>query len=385
MSIVFTEDHGAARHVVLNRPEKRNAMNQELLHALRDALREAAAEETVHCVVLRGEGPVFSAGVDLEELGRSAGRPAMLRPFRDVFLDCANACEEMPKPVVCQIHRACLGAALEVALGCDLRVASSDSQLCLPEVRFGIIPDVGGSTRLPAVVGLGRAKELIMTARAIDAAEAHRIGLVNRVVEPHQLVKATGELVEELLTNSHIAVGRAKRVLDASARPSLASSLEMEVAVQEFCIASAAAAMNGARPSVLATQPSAAPEAQPSPAAEAQPSPAAKAPPLPDAQGSAAAEVQSSAAAGTPPPAGVTTRPALDAQPQGAPRASEQPPIPQQKPQPPAAFSASPGAQPPASGQPAHERSPQSEHDGQQGDGQPAEERPLEYRRFVTR
>src|SRR5271165_2584007 len=140
MSIVFTEDRGAVRHVILNRPEKRNAMNQELLHALREALREAAAEESVHCVVLRGEGPVFSAGVDLEELGRSASRTGMLRPFREVFLDCANACEEMTKPVVCQIHRACLGGALEVALGCDLRVADSEAQLGLPEVKFGIIP-----------------------------------------------------------------------------------------------------------------------------------------------------------------------------------------------------------------------------------------------------
>ena len=101
----------------------------------------------------------------------------MLRPFRNVFLDCANLCEEMAKPVVCQIHRTCVGGALEVALGCDLRIASSDAQLGLPEVKFGIIPDVGGSTRLPAVVGLGRAKELIMTARTIDAAEAERIGL----------------------------------------------------------------------------------------------------------------------------------------------------------------------------------------------------------------
>ncbi len=83
----------------------------------------------------------------------------------------------MAKPVVCQIHRTCVGGALEVALGCDLRIASSDAQLGLPEVKFGIIPDVGGSTRLPAVVGLGRAKELIMTARTIDAAEAERIGL----------------------------------------------------------------------------------------------------------------------------------------------------------------------------------------------------------------
>jgi enoyl-CoA hydratase/carnithine racemase len=237
MSLVTTEDRGAVRHVVLNRPEKRNAMNQELLRELRGALRAAADDDGVHCVVLRGEGPVFSAGVDLGELASFAGEPSVLRPFRGVFLDCPNLCEEMPKPVVCRIHRTCVGAALEVALGCDLRIASSDSTLGLPEVKFGIIPDVGGSTRLPAVVGLGRAKELIMTARLIDAAEAERIGLVNRVVEPEELDAATDALVEELLANSRIAVGRAKRVIDASARPALAQTLELEVSVQEYCVA----------------------------------------------------------------------------------------------------------------------------------------------------
>jgi enoyl-CoA hydratase/carnithine racemase len=239
MSFVIAEDHGAVRHVVLNRPEKRNAMNQELLLALGAALREAASEPSVHCVVLRGEGKVFSAGVDLVELADSAGTPGMLRPFRTVFLECANLCEEMTKPVVCQIHRTCVGGALEVALGCDLRIASNDASFGLPEVKFGIIPDVGGSTRLPAVVGLGRAKELIMTARMIDAAEAERIGLVNRVVAPDELEHATQALVDELLANSHVAVGRAKRVIDASARPALAQTLEMEVAVQEYCVAAA--------------------------------------------------------------------------------------------------------------------------------------------------
>ncbi len=239
MGLILTEDRGPVRYIVLNRPEKRNAMNQELLLALGEALRAAAAQESVHCVVLRGEGPVFSAGVDLVELMSSTGEAGVLRHFRGVFLECANVCEEMAKPVVCQIHRTCVGGALEVALGCDLRIAASDTQLGLPEVRFGIIPDVGGSTRLPAVVGLGRAKELIMTARLIDAQEAERIGLLNRVVAPEELEQATQALVEELLANSPVAVGRAKRVIDASARPTLAQSLELEVAVQEYCVAAA--------------------------------------------------------------------------------------------------------------------------------------------------
>jgi len=237
MSLVLTEDRGAVRHVVLNRPDKRNAMNQALLSELGDALQSAAEDTDVHCVVLRGEGPVFSAGVDLAELMSMAGRPEVLRPFREVFLRCANLCEQMPKPVVCQIHHTCVGGALEVALGCDLRIAADDARLGLPEVRFGIIPDVGGSTRLPAVVGLGRAKELIMTAATIDATEAHRIGLLNRVVAADELQAATQGLVDELLANSPYAVGRAKRVLDASARPALANTLELEVAVQEGCVA----------------------------------------------------------------------------------------------------------------------------------------------------
>jgi enoyl-CoA hydratase/carnithine racemase len=263
MSIVITEDRGPVRHVVLNRAQKRNAMNQELLLALGDALREAAAEQSVHCVVLRGEGPDFSAGVDLGELADSAGQTDRLRPFRDVFLECANLCEEMAKPVVCQIHRTCVGGALEVALGCDLRIASGDARFGLPEVKFGIIPDVGGCTRLPAVVGLGRAKELIMTARTIDAAEAERIGLVNRVVAPEELERATQALVDELLANSYVAVGRAKRVIDASARPTIAQSLELEVSVQEYCVAATREQAHAAAPSADAEQDAAPEQRQP--------------------------------------------------------------------------------------------------------------------------
>ena len=244
MSIVFTEDRGAVRHVVLEPPgEAQRDEPAAAARARRGAargrrrrdrpLRRAARRRAR---LLRGRRPRRAGAA-------SAGQPGLLRPFRKVFLDCANLCEEMAKPVVCQIHRTCVGGALEVALGCDLRIASSDAQFGLPEVKFGIIPDVGGSTRLPAVVGLGRAKELIMTARTIDAAEAERIGLVNRVVAPDQLEAATQALVDELLANSHIAVGRAKRVIDASARPALAQTLEMEVSVQEFCVAEARESM----------------------------------------------------------------------------------------------------------------------------------------------
>jgi enoyl-CoA hydratase/carnithine racemase len=239
MTLVLTEDHGSVRHVVLNRPEKRNAFNAELIAATGDALRDAAADDSVRCVVLRGAGPMFSSGMDLGSLAALAGAPENLRAFRHEILVAWNRAEEMPKPTVCAIHGACIGGALELALACDLRVIASDAVIGLPETRIGLIPDVGGSSRLPAVVGLGRAKELIMTGKLIGGEEAERIGLANRVAPPDELEAATQTLVDELLACAPVAVGLAKRVMDASARPALAATLELEVTMQERCAATA--------------------------------------------------------------------------------------------------------------------------------------------------
>ena len=124
---------------------------------------------------------MFSSGIDLGARSPAGRQPDVLRPFRRACLDAWNLAEEMPKPMVCQIHGACIGGAIETALACDLRMIAADAIAGLPETRIGLIPDVGGSSRLPQVVGLGRAKELIMTGKLIDGGEAERIGLVNRV------------------------------------------------------------------------------------------------------------------------------------------------------------------------------------------------------------
>src|SRR5918995_4720898 len=238
MAIVETEDRGAVRHVVLNRPEKRNAFNEELVLATGEALRAAADDAAVHCVVLRGEGAMFSSGMDLGSLANLAEHPEVLRPFRRACVEAFNLAEEMAKPVICQIQGACIGGALELALACDLRVIAADALVGLPETRVGLIPDVGGSSRLPQVVGLGRAKELIMTGRLIGAEEAERIGLANRVAPPDELDAAVDQLVAELLACAPTAVALAKRVMDASARPALSTTLELEVLAQERCAAS---------------------------------------------------------------------------------------------------------------------------------------------------
>jgi len=233
--LVITEDRGHVRHVILNRPDKRNAFDGELVLATGAALRAAADDPDVWVVVVRGAGKVFSAGMDVGALAGAASQPERLRAFRRGALDAFNLAEEMTKPVIAQIHGVCLGGALELALACDMRVLSDDAFVGLPETRLGLVPDVGGSSRLPQIVGLGRAKELIMTGRVIGAQDAERIGLANRVAPADRLEAATQELVDELLACAPVAVGLAKRLMDASARPALSTTLELEIAAQELC------------------------------------------------------------------------------------------------------------------------------------------------------
>jgi enoyl-CoA hydratase/carnithine racemase len=235
MPLVETEDRGAVRHLILNRPEKRNAMNGELVLAIGGALKDAANDPDVRCVVVRGAGAMFSSGMDFGSLGALAQASQHLRAFRAECLEAWNRAEEMTKPTICQIHGGCIGGAMELALACDLRTMAEDALIGMPETRVGLIPDVGGSSRLPAVVGLGRAKELIMTGKLIGAAEAERIGLVNRIAPAEELEAATQALVDELLACAPLAVGLAKRVLDAAAKPALAATLEQEVAAQQLC------------------------------------------------------------------------------------------------------------------------------------------------------
>lgn len=237
-ALLSVEDRGSVRHLVLDRPDKRNALNGELILALRDAAREAADAADVRCVVLRGAGPCFSAGVDVFELGALGDQQRMLRPFRRICIEAANALEEMKKPTVAQLHGPCLGLGAELALACDLRVVAVDLQFGLPETKLGLIPDVGGSSRLPAIAGLGNAKELIMTGRTIGAQEAHRIGVANRVAALDALEETTEELVAELLAAAPLAVGLSKGVLDGVAKPTLGSSLEMEVTIQQTLVGS---------------------------------------------------------------------------------------------------------------------------------------------------
>jgi enoyl-CoA hydratase/carnithine racemase len=233
MALLVTEDRGAVRHLVLNRPEKRNALSGELIQQLGAAIEEAAADDDVRVVVLRGEGAMFSSGMDVNDLRDLSEDPAPLRAYRRPIMSWWNLLEEMPKPTICQIHGAALGGAFELALACDFRTMAEDAVAGVMEVRIGLLPDVGGCSRLPAVVGLGNAKELIMTGKVIDGREAHRIGFANRIAPAGALDETTEAFATELLACAPRAIGLAKRVIDAAAKPALALTLEQEVAAQE--------------------------------------------------------------------------------------------------------------------------------------------------------
>jgi enoyl-CoA hydratase/carnithine racemase len=238
MGLLVTEDRGGVRHLVLNRPDKRNALSGELIRELGAAIEGAAADEDVRVVVVRGEGAMFSSGMDLNDLRDLSEDPARLRAFRRPILSWWNLLEEMPKPTICQIHGAALGGAFELALACDFRTMAEDAVAGIMEVRIGLLPDVGGCSRLPAVVGLGMAKELIMTGKVIDGREAHRVGFANRIAPAGDLDDVTDAFATELLACAPRAVGLAKRVIDAAAKPALALTLEQEVAAQETLAAS---------------------------------------------------------------------------------------------------------------------------------------------------
>ena len=236
--IEFTHEAGIA-WVTLNRPGKLNAFAGHMRRDLAAALERAGSDQAVRCVVVRGDGPMFSSGMDLGDLRNLSENPESLRPFRMEVLRAWNMLEEMTKPTICHIHGACIGGAMELALAADLRVMAEDAVAGLAEARIGLLPDVGGCSRLPAVVGLGNAKELIMTGKVIDGKEAHRIGFANRIAAAADLDAVTEALAGELTACAPLAVGLAKRVMDGAAKPALSTTLEHEVTAQQMLAASA--------------------------------------------------------------------------------------------------------------------------------------------------
>jgi enoyl-CoA hydratase len=206
------EDDGIAI-ITVNRPDKLNALNADTIQALGGVLREVHGDAAIRAVVLTGAGEkAFVAGADIAELSKMGPVDGVQvsRAGQVVF----RMLERMPQPVIAAVNGFALGGGLELAMACHIRIASSRAKFGLPEAKLGIIPGYGGTVRLPRLVGRGRALELILTGDMIDAAEAFRIGLVNRVEEPEALLDAARAMARKMIANGPVALALAIEAVD---------------------------------------------------------------------------------------------------------------------------------------------------------------------------
>ena len=220
---------GRVAHLTLANPPL-NLVTRELLVELGAAVAtlEAAAPGDVRVVVVTGEGErAFSAGSHVGEFESQRGPNG--RERHALESGTADRLARLPMPTIAAIEGNALGGGLELALCCDIRIASETSRLGLPEVRLAVTPGAGGTQRLPRVVGAARAKELILTGRVLTAEEAERIGLVSRVVPAGQAVAAADEIAAEIATRGPVAVREAKRLIDLATDADLATGLAAEL------------------------------------------------------------------------------------------------------------------------------------------------------------
>lgn len=222
-------DLGVIAHLVLNNPPM-NLVTDDLLSDFEGALArlEAATPGDVRVVVLTGAGDrAFSAGSDVkgfESHRGAAGRPHFTRE-EAVTSRLAN----LPMPTIAAIEANALGGGLEIALACDIRVASENAKLGLPEVRLGVTPGAGGTQRLPRIVGVARAKELTLTGRIIDAREAHSIGLISEVVPQGAALATADAIAAEIADRGPLAVREVKRLIDLSVQVDIDKGIAAEI------------------------------------------------------------------------------------------------------------------------------------------------------------
>ena len=228
-SKVLTEIKGKNCLITLNRPEKRNALNGDLLYGLKAAFEKIYYEKEVRSVIVRGEGPGFSAGVDFFALAgtglNNASGPeirGIIGEMQDIF----NLIEDIEKPVIFAVHGYCYGMATELILTGDFRIAQKGTQIGIQETEVGLIPDVGGIARMTRLLGPIKAKELILTAKMVDAFDAKDIQLVNDVVD--DCLEGALKLAEVLNRNAPLALGVAKKIINKGQHMDTRTIMELE-------------------------------------------------------------------------------------------------------------------------------------------------------------
>ena len=230
------KDHVAT--LTLNRPERLNALGGTLREDLHDAITRSAADSEVRVIIITGSGKGFCSGGDVKAMSEAKEgkreRPLMekIAPGRDRTL---LAMREAPQPIIAAVNGAAAGAGMNLALGCDIRLASTAAKFSQAFVKRGLHPDWGGTYFLPRIVGMAKACELIFTGAVIDAAEALRLGIVSQVVAPEELLPAAHALARAIAAGPPIAIRLAKRGLYRNAESDLRTALEYETFAQNTC------------------------------------------------------------------------------------------------------------------------------------------------------
>ncbi len=233
---ILFDNTGGIAIIALNRPKALNAFDGKMHEELHAALDAVAEDDSVRCLVLRGEGRGFSAGADLKQVVEGGdGDPDLGEYLRETYSRTVTRITEMRKPVICALHGPVYGAGLGIALACDLRVAAESAKFSVAFIKIGLMPDAGVSFFLPRIVGLGRAMEMSMLGDAVEAKEAHRIGLVNKLVSDEDLATETAALAAKLAALPTQAMGEIKASLYASFETDLKTALENEAKGQTFC------------------------------------------------------------------------------------------------------------------------------------------------------
>ncbi len=219
---------GVAR-LVVDRPEVRNALDADTVREIHGALDQIEADESVRVLIVTGGGEkVFVAGADVRTLLARSTRDVLLAGNNRLF----TRVENVAVPTIAAINGFALGGGLEFALACDIRIASDNAKLGLPETGLGIIPGAGGTQRLPRIVGTGVAKEMILAGTILDANDALRVGLVNRVVPLAELGAAAGEMADQVKKRAPVALRLAKMAVNAAGNAPASVGMEFEIAAQ---------------------------------------------------------------------------------------------------------------------------------------------------------
>jgi len=213
--------------ITLNRPPF-NPLNSQVFSDLEKAIGEIESDSSVKAVIITGSGEkAFAAGADVKEIASNS--PLEQHEFLKLILSVLNKLESLDKPTIAAVNGLALGGGCELALACDFRVAAENAKFGLPELNIGVIPGGGGTQRLPRLIGVARAKEMLFLGEAIDAVAAEKYGLVNKVVPKEQLLDSAIELANKLTSKPTVAMKVLKRVVNMGQNVDLASALELEI------------------------------------------------------------------------------------------------------------------------------------------------------------